>query len=101
MGLGASTTTIPLFLTPEELARDAQECLAAGASAMHVHVREAGGRHLLDAGAYRDAISAIKETVGDQLLLQVTSEAGGRYSPLRTTRCDGGIAARLRVYRGA
>tara|TARA_B100000929_G_scaffold279471_1_gene256649 strand:+ start:483 stop:1193 length:711 start_codon:yes stop_codon:yes gene_type:complete len=48
---------------------------------MHVHVREADGRHLLDANAYRDAISAIKETVGDQLLLQVTSEAGGRYSP--------------------
>ncbi len=68
-------------LTPEELARDARQCLAAGAAAMHVHVREADGRHRLDAGAYRDAISAITEAVGDQLLLQVTSEAGGRYSP--------------------
>ena len=68
-------------LTPEELARDAKECLAAGASAMHVHVREADGHHLLDAAAYQDAISAIQEVVGDQLLLQVTSEAGGRYSP--------------------
>lgn len=68
-------------LTPDELARDAQACVAAGASAMHLHVREADGRHLLDAGAYRDAISAVKEAVGDQLLLQVTSEAGGRYSP--------------------
>ena len=56
-------------LTPEELARDVQECLAAGASAMHVHVRETDGRHLLDAGAYQDAISAIQEAVGDQLLL--------------------------------
>ncbi|UQI40387.1 3-keto-5-aminohexanoate cleavage protein [Vreelandella venusta] len=73
-------------LTPEELARDAQECLAAGASAMHVHVRETDGRHLLDAGAYQDAISAIQEAVGDQLLLQVTSEAGGRYSPSEQRR---------------
>lgn len=73
-------------LTPEELARDAKECLAAGASAMHVHVREADGHHLLDAAAYQDAISAIQEVVGDQLLLQVTSEAGGRYSPSEQRR---------------
>ena len=73
-------------LTPEELARDAKACLAAGASAMHVHVREADGRHLLDAAAYQDAISAIQEAVGDQLLLQVTSEAGGRYAPAEQRR---------------
>ena len=73
-------------LTPEELARDAKECLAAGASAMHLHVREADGRHLLDAAAYQEALSAIQDAVGDQLLLQVTSEAGGRYSPSEQRR---------------
>lgn len=78
-------------LTPEELARDAKECLAAGASAMHVHVREADGRHLLDAAAYQDAISAIQEAVGDQLLLQVTSEAGGRYSSSEQRRVIGAL----------
>lgn len=73
-------------LTPEELARDARGCLAAGASAMHLHVREADGRHLLDAAAYQEALSAVQDAVGDQLLLQVTSEAGGRYSPSEQRR---------------
>ncbi|QEW05144.1 BKACE family enzyme [Nitrincola iocasae] len=68
-------------LTPEELARDAQQCVKAGASMMHLHVREPNGRHLLDVTAYKEAISAINEAVGDQLILQVTSEAAGRYTP--------------------
>jgi uncharacterized protein (DUF849 family) len=68
-------------LTPEALARDALECLAAGASAMHLHVRDGEGRHLLEENAYREALQAIRETVGEELVLQVTSEAGGRYAP--------------------
>lgn len=68
-------------LTPEALARDARECLSAGAAMMHLHVRDAQGRHLLDAGAYREAISAIREAVGETMVLQVTSESAGRYGP--------------------
>lgn len=70
-----------ISLTPEALARDAVECFAAGAAAMHLHVRDGEGRHLLDASAYREALQAIRETVGEELVLQVTSEAGGRYAP--------------------
>lgn len=73
-------------LTPEELARDARACLAAGAAMMHLHVREPDGRHLLDAGAYREAIAAIREAVGEEMVLQVTSEAGGRYRPAEQRR---------------
>lgn len=36
---------------------------------------------MLDAAAYREAIRAIREAVGSELVLQVTSEAGGRYGP--------------------
>jgi len=68
-------------LTPEEMARDARECLSAGAAMLHLHVREPDGRHLLDAAVYREAICAIREAVGNELVLQVTSEAGGRYEP--------------------
>lgn len=68
-------------LTPEALALDAVACRDAGAAMMHLHVREADGRHLLDAGAYREALAAIQSSVGNELVLQVTSEAGGRYSP--------------------
>ena len=75
--LHADHPAIPL--TPEALARDAVACRDAGAAMMHLHVREPDGSHLLDAGAYREATAAIRGAVGDDLLLQVTSEAAGRY----------------------
>lgn len=68
-----------LPLTPEALAREAVACAAAGACLFHLHVRDAAGRHSLDPGRYREAISAIREAAGDSLLIQVTSEAAGRY----------------------
>lgn len=67
--------------TPEALANDASACLAAGAASMHLHVRKPDGRHLLDANAYREALAAIREAVGPDMVLQVTSESGGRYGP--------------------
>ena len=67
--------------TPEALAREASACLAAGAASMHLHVRDPDGRHLLDVGAYHEALAAIREAVGSDMVLQVTSEAGGRYGP--------------------
>lgn len=69
-----------LPITPAELARTASEILEAGASLIHVHVRDRDGRHLLDAEAYREASAAIRAEVGDRLVLQITSEAGGRYA---------------------
>jgi uncharacterized protein (DUF849 family) len=68
-------------LTAEELARDAVECLDAGAAMIHVHVRKADGTHLLDAEAYRVAIAAIRRSVGERLVVQITSESLGLYSP--------------------
>ena len=44
-----------------------------------MHVRRPDGRHLLDAQAYRDALAAVRKAVGDELLVQVTSEAAGVY----------------------
>ncbi len=70
-----------LPITPSELAGCAADCLAAGASMLHLHVRDDDGRHSLDADHYRAATDAIRDRVGDRLLLQVTTEAGGRYGP--------------------
>ncbi len=70
-----------LPLTPDELARTARECLERGASVIHLHVRDAEGRHCLDPEAYRAAIARILEAVGDRLVVQITSESLGRYSP--------------------
>lgn len=68
-------------LTPAELAVVAAQCLDAGAAMIHAHVRNADGSHLLDADAYRDAIAAIRGAVGDKLVIQITSEALGKYTP--------------------
>ena len=70
-----------LPLTADELARTAAECLERGASMIHLHVRDAEGRHCLDPEAYRATIAQICQEVGDRLVLQITSELIGRYSP--------------------
>jgi uncharacterized protein (DUF849 family) len=66
-------------VTTEALVADAVACREAGASMLHLHVRDAQGRHLLEAQAYRDATAAIRRAVGEALVVQITTEAAGRY----------------------
>lgn len=68
-------------LTSLELADEARKCVSAGATVMHLHVRDAEGAHSLEADHYRSAIDAIRDAVGDQLVLQITTEAAGKYAP--------------------
>ena len=70
-----------LPVSPDELARTAAGCLQLGASMIHLHVRAQDGGHLLDAAAYRTVIARICEEVDDRLVLQISSESIGRYSP--------------------
>lgn len=70
-----------LPLAVDEIARTAAMVRDAGAAMIHVHIRDRDGHHLLDAGTYRDAISAIRREVGDTLVIQITTEAVGRYAP--------------------
>ena len=69
-----------LPITAAELADCAGDLLDAGASMIHVHVRDDAGAHSLDANRYRNAIGAIRERVNRDLVIQVTTEACGRYS---------------------
>src|SRR5210317_1856139 len=66
-------------LSAEELADCAESLLTAGVSVLHLHVRDSAGGHTLDAGRYREAMAAIRDRIGDQLILQVTTEAVGMY----------------------
>jgi uncharacterized protein (DUF849 family) len=70
-----------LPLTPGEIARDAAACAKAGATMLHLHVRDEAGGHSLDPGRYRETIAAVRAEVGPGLLIQITTESVGRYSP--------------------
>lgn len=64
----------------EETVAEAARCHAAGASILHAHVRGDADEHVLDAGRYRELIAEMAARVPD-MLVQVTSEAVGRYTP--------------------
>ena len=69
-----------LPVTPEEIAATALACREAGADAIHAHVRDAAGRHVLDAALYRRLLDLLAGAVPD-MAVQVTTEAVGRYRP--------------------
>ena len=69
-----------LPVTAGQLAANAVALRDAGASVLHLHVRDADGRHTLDPGSYREALAAVRDSVADSLILQVTTEAVGMYN---------------------
>ena len=69
-----------LPVTPSELADSAVECRDAGACMIHLHVRDGLGGHSLDVNAYRAATTAVRNAVGDDMIIQITTEAVGIYS---------------------
>ncbi len=70
-----------LPITPAELADCAESVLEAGAAVLHLHVRNDEGAHSLNVDRYRAAIKAIRARVGEDLVIQVTTESCGIYAP--------------------
>jgi uncharacterized protein (DUF849 family) len=70
-----------LPMSAREIAAAAAACRDAGASLIHLHVRDRDGGHTLDPDAYRAATAAIRAAVGPALIIQITTEAVGRYRP--------------------
>lgn len=66
-------------LTIAETVNTAFECYDAGARAIHAHVRDGDGKHVLDAGMYRELITELASSVPD-MLVQITTEAVGVYN---------------------
>ncbi|SEM49705.1 Uncharacterized conserved protein, DUF849 family [Roseovarius tolerans] len=69
-----------LPMTLPEIVETACACFEAGADGLHLHLRDAEGRHLLDAGAYREALEELRRAV-PEMAVQVTTEAAGAYAP--------------------
>lgn len=70
-----------LPIVPHELAACAAACRDAGASMIHLHVRDALGHHSLDIADYKAALDTVHKAVGHSLVVQVTSESVGKYGP--------------------
>jgi 3-keto-5-aminohexanoate cleavage enzyme len=70
---------VALPMSATEIAEAAAACRDVGASLIHLHVRDRDGRHTLDPDAYRAAMAAIHRAVGTTMIVQITTEAGGRY----------------------
>ncbi len=68
-------------ITPEDLAAESARLVEAGVTMLHLHVRDDEEGHTLEVARYQEAIAAIRERVGDKLILQATSEAVGIYRP--------------------
>ncbi len=70
-----------LPITPEQIARSALDAAAAGASVVHIHVRDpATGTPSMELSLYREVIQRIRET-DSQLIINLTTGPGGRFVP--------------------
>lgn len=70
-----------LPIAPAELAACAKSALDSGAAMIHMHVRDEHDGHSLDVERYRAASAAVREAVGRELVIQLTTEAVGIYRP--------------------
>ncbi|GAB7220844.1 beta-keto acid cleavage family enzyme [Vibrio owensii] len=70
-----------LPMTIEEMVAEATACQTAGATMIHLHARDAQGRHSLEVDDNLEIYHAVKAAVGDSLIVQLTTEAVGMYSP--------------------
>lgn len=76
-----------LPLTAAELGETAAACSEAGASMLHLHVRDKDFAHSLDPERYQAATSQIRKAAGPDLIIQITTEAVGRYQPAEQMEC--------------
>ncbi|MET2854785.1 3-keto-5-aminohexanoate cleavage protein [Vibrio owensii] len=72
-----------LPMTIEEMVAEAKACQTAGAAMIHLHARDAQGRHSLEVDDNLEIYHAVKAAVGDSMIVQLTTEAVGMYSPLQ------------------
>src|SRR5437868_14586638 len=69
-----------LPVSQAEIVACCEASVAEGASMLHLHVRDGDGRHVLDPEAAGDPARAVTARVGDDIVVQTTTEAAGRYT---------------------
>ena len=84
--------SLPVSIT--DTVSEAALCHAAGAAALHAHVRGANDAHVLDVGLYRELLQELAERVPG-MLPQITSEAVGIYTPAEQVACIHALKPRM------
>lgn len=80
-----------LPISTSELAETARACAAAGANAIHLHVRNENGAHSLDPELYRAAMTEISALC--DIRLQISTEAVGIFEVAEQIACVAGARA--------
>ena len=75
-----------LPITTDQIVATAAACVAAGADALHLHVRDNAGQHSLDAGLYNETVKELRHAIPD-LRIQITTEAGGVFDVATQLQC--------------
>ncbi len=75
-----------LPVTLPQIVATAVACAGAGADALHLHVRDAEGRHSLDPGRYVETLAELSRAVPD-LRVQITTEAAGLFDVATQLDC--------------
>lgn len=65
----------------EEMVAEVEACQTAGATMIHLHARDAQGRHSLEVDDNLAIYHAVKAAVGNSMIVQLTTEAVGMYLP--------------------
>lgn len=73
-------------VTTDQIVATARACRAVGAAALHLHVRDAAGRHSLDAGRYGETLAELARAV-PTLRVQITTEAAGVFDVSSQLAC--------------
>jgi len=62
-----------LPVTPKEQAKAAKECVEAGASVIHLHVRDENEKPSQSLKHFRDSIEAIRDACGTDVIIQIST----------------------------
>ncbi|MHA2938055.1 3-keto-5-aminohexanoate cleavage protein [Vibrio sp. RC27] len=70
-----------LPITVEEIVKEVKGCVEAGAAMVHLHARNQEGLHSLEIDDNALILDVVREQVGDNVIIQLTTEAVGMYPP--------------------
>ena len=70
-----------LPISIDEIVAEVIACQEAGAAMVHLHARDKHGQHSLDITDNLAVLTAVREALGDKIIVQLTTEAVGMYQP--------------------